>query len=595
MNWKFICTFLIISIFTSQFSCKLNSESGNLKNTKDSHSLETIKALITESFTGDSDILCTGCKLLFAKFKESDHSIKIKIWKWLDTEICVYRQEGTREMCKGMSEEEAEIKVKNAMEQWMDPDFICPKLNLCPQIYKDINIEEFTKEILKDKPKKDPIKPTGRKTLKLLHISDVHTDVEYKEGTNGACDKQVCCREDSTGGKGDIIAGKWGTYAWCDIPHRTVEKFVDFFKSTMADKIEFAVWTGDNTSHNSWHQSYEHNERNTKMVSDLFKSNFQFNFYPVIGNHESFPVDNFDFFGKREKDFNTFFADNWKQWIGEEAAESLKTKSYYKVYLKKFNLKVIALNSQACNPNNWFLLRDPTDPGKMLKWLRDELYQSEADSEFVYIISHFYSGSCLEEWARVYTALVDRFNHIIRGQFAGHIHSDGYNVYRDGETGRVNNVVFMPGSFTCFWYRNPSYRVYEIDVDTMLPIDYYEYRLDLGKWNNSTDENLVWDLAYVFSKEYNLPDATYDSYHELTERLKTDPETVEKFIYNANSGYVQNSVSKKDLDIDRTIYCGTLPVEEDFYKCMGWERNNRDKIYTFVRGTWRQRIDSQDN
>lgn len=30
------------------------------------------------------------------------------------------------------------------------------------------------------------------------------------------------------------------------------------------------------------------------------------------------------------------------------------------------NLKVIGLNTQAGNDMNWFLLRDPTDPGKML-------------------------------------------------------------------------------------------------------------------------------------------------------------------------------------------------------------------------------------
>ena len=33
------------------------------------------------------------------------------------------------------------------------------------------------------------------------------------------------------------------------------------------------------------------------------------------------------------------------------------------------NLKVIAINTQAGNDMNWFLLRDPTDPGQMLVWL----------------------------------------------------------------------------------------------------------------------------------------------------------------------------------------------------------------------------------
>jgi sphingomyelin phosphodiesterase len=39
--------------------------------------------------------------------------------------------------------------------------------------------------------------------------------------------------------------------------------------------------------------------------------------------------------------------------------------------LGEYRLRVLALNTQACNDMNWFLLRDPTDPGNMLEWLYD--------------------------------------------------------------------------------------------------------------------------------------------------------------------------------------------------------------------------------
>ena len=41
------------------------------------------------------------------------------------------------------------------------------------------------------------------------------------------------------------------------------------------------------------------------------------------------------------------------------------------------NLKIISLNTQAGNDKNWFLLRDPTDPGRQLDWLEKELKESE--------------------------------------------------------------------------------------------------------------------------------------------------------------------------------------------------------------------------
>ena len=40
-----------------------------------------------------------------------------------------------------------------------------------------------------------------------------------------------------------------------------------------------------------------------------------------MGNHESFPVDVYDYFGKRELDLQDEFSSIWEEWIGEEAAK----------------------------------------------------------------------------------------------------------------------------------------------------------------------------------------------------------------------------------------------------------------------------------
>lgn len=39
-----------------------------------------------------------------------------------------------------------------------------------------------------------------------------------------------------------------------------------------------------------------------------------------MGNHESFPVNVYDYFSDREKDLKNSFAEAWKQWIGEGPA-----------------------------------------------------------------------------------------------------------------------------------------------------------------------------------------------------------------------------------------------------------------------------------
>ena len=68
-------------------------------------------------------------------------------------------------------------------------------------------------------------------------------------------------------------------------------------------------------------------------------------------------------------------------------------------------MKIISLNTQADNDLNWFLLRDPTDPGSMLNWMEDELKQSETKKQFVYLMGHIPPKS-LNEWSVRFNALV---------------------------------------------------------------------------------------------------------------------------------------------------------------------------------------------
>jgi len=225
----------------------------------------------------------------------------------------------------------------------------------------------------------------------------------------------------------------------------------------------------------------------------------------------------------------------------------------------------------------------------MLEWLRAELYKSEEKKERVYILTHMSPIDCLESWANIYNALIDRFSNIIRGQFAGHNHGDLYTVFRDKITNKINNVLFMASSLTTYSQRNPSFRIYEIDLDTLLPIDYNEYRLNLGKWNNSPNDNIEWDLAYTFSKEYKLDDASYESYARLTEMLRTDRETIDRYDHNVKSQIGEFKKIKKNSSINIEYYCGTFPTQSLQNKCKGTELGKLDKIMDYIRGPWKNK------
>lgn len=60
--------------------------------------------------------------------------------------------------------------------------------------------------------------------MDVIHVSDIHTDLLYKEGTRAQCTEPICCREDQGyPEEGEQAAGYWGSIAVCDLPERTLD------------------------------------------------------------------------------------------------------------------------------------------------------------------------------------------------------------------------------------------------------------------------------------------------------------------------------------------------------------------------------------
>lgn len=94
----------------------------------------------------------------------------------------------------------------------------------------------------------------------------------------------------------------------------------------------------------------------------------------------------------------------------------------------------------------------------------------------------------METWGRHYNGLVDRFEHIIRGQFFGHTHDDVISVTRGTFSGDPTGIIFMPGSLTTYQNKNPSFRIYDVDPTTMLITNYANYRLNVTEANKNQNE-----------------------------------------------------------------------------------------------------------
>lgn len=182
-------------------------------------------------------------------------------------------------------------------------------------------------------------------------------------------------------------------------------------------------------------------------------------------------------------------AELWRSWIGDSAADQYKQLGYYKYYDAKLDILILVLNTQACYADNLDLIADPTDPGDQLKWLRKELELAEKLDLKVYVVGHVPPVGCLTRWGKVYNAIINRFEYIVRGQFFGHEHADSFQIQKDGKSG-IYGIPFLGPALTSEnddGYLLPSFRVYEIDADTKIPINMLTYRLNLTYWNQFPD------------------------------------------------------------------------------------------------------------
>lgn len=73
-------------------------------------------------------------------------------------------------------------------------------------------------------------------------------------------------------------------------------------------------------------------------------------------------------------------------------------------------------------------------------------------------------GSCFRWWSQQFRRVVERFHHIIQGQFTGHSHRDEFNVfYAQANPNLAINYAWNGGATTTYSNVNPNYIVYMVD------------------------------------------------------------------------------------------------------------------------------------
>ncbi|XP_054154575.1 sphingomyelin phosphodiesterase-like [Oppia nitens] len=376
---------------------------------------------------------------------------------------------------------------------------------------------------------------TNTRINKILHITDIHLDREYRPLTTADCGRPYCCRtlNQSLVDQPDRLDSElWGSYR-CDPPVRLVQNLFDTIDWPSMDWI---YWTGDVTPHNTWQDTREGSVETSRLLTDMFAKytvGSQAQVVPVIGNHISIPVgffapDNIEDSRLSSRDLYNELAQQWQQWLPNSALKTLKIGGYYALAIRP-GLRILVLNTNYCSRLNLWVYYRSVDTGDQLKWLIKELDRAERVGDRVHLVGHIPpdNAQCTQSWLYNFMAIVERYTETITGQFYGHTHYDEFRVYyANGNSSRPTGAAFIGPSVSPYVHSkhlmiNPAYRVIKcMDNGTITDMD--TYNMNLIEANRNADDTTTpdWPFRYSMASEYKLRGFTGQDMDGLIRKMK---------------------------------------------------------------------------
>ncbi|KAF2893416.1 hypothetical protein ILUMI_12760 [Ignelater luminosus] len=373
-------------------------------------------------------------------------------------------------------------------------------------------------------------KRTKSTPLKVLHLTDIHYDPGYEVGANAECGSYLCCQRGTKPSNRRNSAGYWSDYRNCDVPWHMFTDTLDHITAQHRD-LDFVYFTGDIINHKVWESNIP---CNTKAITDIMlqlkKSFGTIPVYPVLGNHEPHPINLFSPKGVDHPQLTSQWvfdlsARLWKAWLPIETHKSILHGGFYTTLIKP-GIRIIGLNSNFCYIFNWWLFLDDFDLYGQLEWLVKVLLEAEENNEVVHIISHIPNGdtTCLYNWSKEYSKIVNRFSHIIAAQFNGHTHYDETMIFfNNTNPEQAINVAFNGGSLTTWPHLNPNYKIYYVDSDSGEVLDYETWTFNVTAANLTPHISPSWYKLYSFKHTYGVNNLSPQELAALTVRMARTP------------------------------------------------------------------------
>lgn len=199
----------------------------------------------------------------------------------------------TPEVCDGLVNLNFDIIHYIVMNTDADARSICGSLPIPVCAVKDpvynwsVNVD--TTKPAMTAPKSDVPKKSDN-DLKIVQITDIHYDPEYKIGSLADCPEPMCCRYTPDKPISDEAkAGHWGDWTCDAAKHMIINAFENIKKNN--EKIDYIYQTGDMVPHNVWSTTKEGNKAVLTELNGMVAEHFAgVQVYPCVGNHEPHPT-----------------------------------------------------------------------------------------------------------------------------------------------------------------------------------------------------------------------------------------------------------------------------------------------------------------
>jgi hypothetical protein len=302
-------------------------------------------------------------------------------------------------------------------------------------------------------------------SLSAWVLTDIHIDNEYKAGT----DPQTNCKT------GVGSASAFGDYA-CDTPMSMLSSSLAAMAEIKPD-VDFIFWLGDQTP-------YIASGRSTAMIVEgaanltaaIVHQFPKAQLVPVLGNHDTFPVDQMLPPGLDPDGASARVLPLWKRWLSADAQKTFAHGGYYQL-APRAGLRLVVLNNAMWLAGNKRVV-NITDPGDHLAWIDRTLAAAQAAGERVWLLGHVPVGGAAapddpakitpaspgpvftEAYNRAFTALLVRYAPVIDVQVYGHVHDDTFRVLTTpDEAATPVGVQLCAPSLTTWTEENPRFRL----------------------------------------------------------------------------------------------------------------------------------------